>query len=53
MAAQNSPVNIFIAYSREDKSYLTEFRKHLSPLKKKGDYQALGRCGNPARNRMG
>lgn len=36
MAAQNSPVNLFIAYSREDKSYLTEFRKHLSPLKKGG-----------------
>lgn len=36
MAVQDSPVNIFIAYAHQDKPYLIEFRKHLSPLKKRG-----------------
>ncbi len=37
MTTANPHINIFIAYSRKDKSYLEELQKHLSPLTDKGD----------------
>lgn len=36
MVEQDGRVNVFIAYAHQDKPFLVEFRKHLSPLKKRG-----------------